>query len=89
MYMQLPDWMPPRKIEGITEEGATFVWSHNGVRVFEDGIEVPRVRNIQFNGQTEEDQTATLWEILDDGSLTVRALARPFKSVYEKGYPDA
>lgn len=88
MYMQLPKLFPPA-VEGIAQEGTTFVWSHNGVRVFEDGAEVPRVRNVQFNGQTEEDQTATLWEVDEFGSLTVRALARPFKSVYEKGYPDA
>lgn len=89
MHVPPCDWVPADKIKGIAEEGTTFVWSQNGVRVFEDGVEVPRVKNVQFDGKTAEDQTATLWEILDDGSLVVRLLERPFTSTFEKGHSDA
>lgn len=73
----------------IAEEGTTFLWSHSGVRVFEDGVEVPRVQKVSFEGTSKGDQTATLYEILRDGSIVARLLQRPFKALYEKGFPDA
>jgi len=90
MYVPLNDWVPPRPLEGITDEGTTFVWLRGGtVRVFVDGEEVPRIIAVNFDVGENNVQVATVQHILPNGSLNGFALKRPYSSAYEAGHPDA
>ena len=90
MYASLPDWMPPRCVEGIAEEGTTFVWLRGGaVRVFVDGEEVPKIITVNFDVRENDVQVATVQHVLPDGSVSAFVLRQPYTSAYEAGFPDA
>lgn len=89
MFTQ-PDWVPPRYVEGVTEEGTTFVWCRGGaVRVFVNGEEIPRVITVSFMADDKNEQVASVQHVLPNGSVYAFVLERPYSSAYEAGRPDA
>lgn len=90
MYVPLNDWVPPRPLEGITDEGTTFVWLRGGtVRVFVDGEEIPGVITVTFDVDKNDVQFASLQHVLPNGTIGAFVLRQPYTSVYEAGHPDA
>lgn len=90
MFVPLNDWVPPRPLEGIADEGTTFVWLRSGaVRVFVDGEEIPRIMVVRFDVNDLNEQVASVQHLMPNGSLNGFILERPYNNAYEAGHPDA